>query len=472
MADAEGRLLWTNEAWADLILRLDHRPELAQGSLPWPVPTLVAEAGAQGGIAIWRESPQGVGALTSRHWVAFDEAGLLIGLAGFVDEVELTRRLRAQLALSRDRFEDVTRLVSDWIWEVDDSLRLYNVSNRSHEVLGRPAHLLLGRPLDDFGAFLDARGLPAASPLDRRRPLPFRDRVFVTTHANGAELEFRLSGLPIYDGATGAFRGFRGTARDVTELVRREAALIEAKETAERASEAKSRLLATVSHELRTPLNAIIGFTELILGEALGPIGTKAYKTYLGDVLSSGQRLLEIVNDIIDLAGAQSGAMELDDHAVDIGEAIRSMVERLASQGERGGLTLMVEIAPDLPRLQADGRRLKQVIRNLLSNAIKFTPAGGRIDVSAALDAERRLEIEVRDTGIGMLPEDIPTALEPFRQIDRRLNRAYEGIGLGLPLAKVLIERHGGTLRIESSLGQGTRAILTLPAWRLGTGSP
>ena len=256
-----------------------------------------------------------------------------------------------------------------------------------------------------------------------------------------------------------------GIRTDITELKRRERALFEAKEVAESANRAKSEFLANISHELRTPLNAIIGFSELIIAETMGPIA-KPYREYLQDVLNSGRHLLELINDILDLAKAEAGQLDLNEEALDIMSVTDGVVRLMRERAMRNGLRLTTTIAPDLPPLRADPRKLRQILLNLISNAVKFTPAGGSVRVEAECASDGDLLLRVIDTGIGIAPEDIAVALKPFGQVDGTLSRKYEGTGLGLPLTRAMVELHNGQILIESELDRGTTVIIRLPADR------
>lgn len=260
----------------------------------------------------------------------------------------------------------------------------------------------------------------------------------------------------------------------IDELERAQAALMHQKEElsdlatnlatarnqAEAASRAKSEFLAAMSHELRTPLNAVIGFSEVMVGEGLGSLGNDKYREYSRDILSSGQHLLTLINNILDLSKAESGKLELTAQAVDLAQIVETSA-RMACPRDREA-SMKIQIDPDARELIADQQKLKQILINLLSNAIKFTPEGGRITLSA----NRRdgwTDIAVADEGIGMKPEDIPNALTAFKQIDSTLGRKFEGTGLGLPLAARFAELHGGKLKIESSPGDGTTVTVSLP---------
>jgi len=237
-------------------------------------------------------------------------------------------------------------------------------------------------------------------------------------------------------------------------------------EAAAAGSQAKSQFLATMSHELRTPLNAIIGFSEIMALEALGPVGHPRYKEYAELVHASGGHLLALINDILDFSKIDAGRLELNEETLDIDEIVRDSLKMTRGQADAAGVRIAEPSCADIPLLRADRRRLRQVLLNLLSNSIKFTPSGGEIHVSA-VETAQGIAITVADSGIGIAAEDIPKALERFGQIDSSLSRKYEGTGLGLPLSKRLVELHGGTLVIESTVGIGTRVTINLPADRV-----
>jgi two-component system, cell cycle sensor histidine kinase PleC len=247
---------------------------------------------------------------------------------------------------------------------------------------------------------------------------------------------------------------------------RREQALRHAKEEAEAASRAKSQFLAHMSHELRTPLNAILGFSEVIRESLMGPLDVR-YREYGGDVHKAGQHLLTLINDVLDLAKIEVGRMELAEETVVLRDLIAGALSMVRETAERAGVAVVTDIGTELPPLRADRLRLKQAVLNLLSNALKFTPIGGEVRIAATLRADGDALLQISDNGIGMRPEDIPLALSPFGQVDDALNRRHRGTGLGLPLAKTLVELHGGRLEIDSAPGRGTTASIVLPRQRL-----
>ena len=250
---------------------------------------------------------------------------------------------------------------------------------------------------------------------------------------------------------------------DFTTIKEREENLRKAKLEAEAANAAKTRFLANMSHELRTPLNAIIGFSEIINGQMFGELGNARYLDYSSDILRSGRHLLDVINSVLDLSKSETGKMILDVRDVDMREILKDCAIMVGEQASEAGLEFAVRgIETALP-LKADPAKLRQIFLNLLSNAIKFTPRGGYIWAEVKCNAIG-IAVTVGDSGIGMSPEDVAVALTPFGQVDNRLERRYEGTGLGLPLTKAFIELHGGHLSFDSARGAGTRVTVTLPA--------
>jgi PAS domain S-box-containing protein len=265
---------------------------------------------------------------------------------------------------------------------------------------------------------------------------------------------------------TGTIVFYEGTVADVTDKIGAALALRKALEEAETAGRVKNAFLAAMSHELKTPLNAVLGFSEILKEELMGPLGSRAYQSYAADIHASGVRLLSIVNDVLDVARLQGGGVQLASEPCRIDGLVRG-----ALAGARSLTTdarqVEMNLPPSLPEIDVDAARFQQVLTNLLSNAFKFTPAGGRVRVSARRTDAEGLRIVVSDTGIGMEPHMVEAALEPFRQIDLSLARRFEGTGLGLTIVYAVIRLHGGSLDIESKPGQGTSVSVILPPERL-----
>lgn len=253
---------------------------------------------------------------------------------------------------------------------------------------------------------------------------------------------------------------------DIGERKAVERELVAAKEMAESSDRAKSEFLAHMSHELRTPLNAIIGFSEIIRDQMMGA-KPEAYKAYAADIHSSGQHLLEIINDILDLSKAEGGYLELRARAFDVPKMLNRCVDTVRELARKVDIEIAVIVGKNLPALYGEERRIRQIVLNLLSNAVKFTPAGGCIGVRTDLTASGDLQLIVEDSGIGMTKNQIEVALTPFRQVESHLSRRYEGAGLGLPLARRFAELHEGKLIIDSAPDAGTRISVTFPKDRL-----
>jgi signal transduction histidine kinase len=253
----------------------------------------------------------------------------------------------------------------------------------------------------------------------------------------------------------------------LAQIQRHDENLHGARHQAEAANRAKSDFLANMSHELRTPLNAILGFSEVLMNEMVGPLGQPRYREYAYDIHESGQHLLELINDILDLSKIEARRVELVDDLIDVRALAEKAAHMMADRAEHEGVGIRVLAAPDLPKLIADERLVKQALLNLISNAVKFTPRGGRVEVHLSLAADGTFCIRVRDTGIGIAQSDIARVLTPFCQVESAVSRNYQGTGLGLPLTKSFIEMHDGTFELKSRLGDGTDVTLRFPAKRV-----
>ncbi|HEV7370014.1 PAS domain S-box protein, partial [Arenibaculum sp.] len=476
--------------------------------------------------------------------------------------VDITERVLAmeRLRESERRFHDFAQAASDWFWEMDADLRLTYLSDRMAEATGVQPADLLGRTREEIAAERRTDPKWQAHLGDMRARRPFRDFEYAYRRVDGAVLQFRISGVPVFSGE-GAFLGYRGTGANVTEHRRAEArarraeqvladavesladgfilldpeqrfvmcnsryreyyrgvsallvpgtsfpeivrrcalngfvtsigdldaelrerfdpecrsfnkeeqlsdgrwirisdhrtndggrvgirteitmqkeqqeALRKARDVAEAASNAKSAFLASVSHELRTPLNAIIGFSDLLATEPWGPLGHERYREYVQDIHGSGKLLLDLINNILDVARIEAGRYELREETIDLGDAIRQ-VARLARQAVGSDRHQLDIAVPDpAPAVRADPRGIRQILLNLLGNAFKFTPDGGRISV-VVTTPDGAVEVAISDTGIGIPTDRLPELAQPFAQIDSVLSRRHSGSGLGLYISK------------------------------------
>jgi two-component system cell cycle sensor histidine kinase PleC len=424
-----------------------------------------------GGRSIWLDARgQGFGK------AGVDGHSRIIGVALDVTEERVAQAAENRL---RDAIESVSEAFVLW----DRSGRLLMCNRNYREVFNLEAKLL--KP----GAHRDHVNRFAALAIDQEHPAP--------SGAKGMREVQMQNGrwIQISERRT-AEGGLVMTAADVTlikeqdearrlneeqlqhavtNLERSQAALAELarkyeteKVKAEGANRAKSEFLANMSHELRTPLNAINGFSEIMIAQMFGPLGDSRYAEYARDIHNSGQHLLALINDILDMSKIEAGKMNLRFEPVSLAEVTDDAVRLVRNRAESAGLTLEVDF-PHLPDIEADYRALKQVLLNLLSNAVKFTPRGGRITVRAQACNHmlgERIRVSVADTGIGIAADDLDRLARPFEQVENQHAKTQQGTGLGLALTKSLVEMHDGELKIESVLGAGATVSFTLPVHR------
>ncbi len=255
--------------------------------------------------------------------------------------------------------------------------------------------------------------------------------------------------------------------RDVTAWKHTAEELTDARQTAEKASIAKSEFLAKISHEIRTPLNAIIGFSEVMMDERFGPIGNERYRQYLKDIHASGGHLISLLNDLVDLSKIEAGKLDLTFASVSLNDLTQQCVAIMQQQASRDHVIVRTSLSANLPQIIADARSVRQIALNLLSNSIKFTGAGGQVIVSTALTDDQEVVLRVRDTGTGMSEKDLETALEPFRQVATVAHWSSSGTGLGLPIIKALVEANHARFRIASEVGSGTLVEVAFPTTRV-----
>jgi PAS domain S-box-containing protein len=391
-----------------------------------------------------------------------DSTGGIVAIGGIA--IDISDRKRAELALqeSETRFRSFMENAPVEMVVKDLDGRFLMVSRAVEEIWDRKAEELLGRRTSDV---TESAGVAGVEEMDRE--------VIETGRTVERELHFpgwradwaHAVKFPIRDTA-GKIVAIGSVVLNITDKKRAEEELIRAKEEAEIANLAKSHFLANMSHELRTPLNAIIGFAEIIASQLFGPIGSEKYLGYAGDIRDSGTHLLGIVNSILDTSKIEAGSFELHEGPCDVAEMIESAAHMVGGRAREAELTLEQHVTPGLAPLIADERVCKQILLNLLSNAVKFTPAGGKIVVTANVEASGSLLIQVSDNGIGIAGEDLDKVFHRFSQIDNSYARRHGGTGLGLHLTKKLAELHGATIRLDSEPGIGTTVSVKFPPWR------
>jgi signal transduction histidine kinase len=286
----------------------------------------------------------------------------------------------------------------------------------------------------------------------------------------GREREGRFIPIFVNIARLSSSDGFCAVIKDVTNWKRAEEQLTSARRDVESASTNKSEFLAQMSHEIRTPLNAIIGFSDVMMNERFGPLGNERYKAYLEDIHRSGNLVLSLVNDLLDISKIEAGGQSFDFRAIEINSVVEEAVNMMQQQANRERVLIRTSYGYDLPQLVADERSIKQIVLNLVSNAIRFTDAGGQVIVSTSYEQNGDLTLKVRDTGIGMNENELEDALRPYRQVGQKTEAETSGTGLGLPLARALAESNKGDFRIRSTPGEGTVIEIAFPASRVLAG--
>ena len=397
-------------------------------------------------------------------------------------EITELKTVENALRASERQLRTIFDNMQDAYYRTDREGRVVMMSAASEQLLGYSREESIGKQLADY--YWDPRE---------------RDRLLEALAENGGRLAGVESKMRHRDGRpvwvwtklqywhddAGNVGGIEGISRDITDrknaeeerrrahdelelrVQERTRDLKEALEKVSEASRAKSDFLANMSHELRTPMNAILGFSDLLAKEALGPMGNPRYRDYAADIYESGQHLLSLINELLDLARIEARTLELRDDTVDIGALIRSAIHMCEKIAKEGNVSMQIAAAASVPRLRGDELRLTQVFLNLIGNALKFTPPGGRVDIRYGQAADGGIEAVVADTGQGIAPEDIERVQVPFARGRQPFVRSKEGLGLGLPLAKAFMEAHGGTLNIASTPGKGTTVVLGFPKDRV-----
>jgi two-component system cell cycle sensor histidine kinase PleC len=299
--------------------------------------------------------------------------------------------------------------------------------------------------------------------------MPFDDinKLGFTIAAIGAQVYFVLLSQRQYKSAVAGLEFQSEKDALIAELEQAKANSDEARRRAEESNIAKSQFLATMSHELRTPLNAILGFSEVIKNELFGPLQVPAYKEYINDIHASGQHLLNLINEILDLSRVEAGRYELKEEAIDLANLVEDCQHMLNLRAKARSITVRVQAESHLPKIWADERAIRQVTLNLLSNAIKFTPQGGEVDLKVGWTASGGQYLSVTDNGPGIPENEIPIVLSSFGRGSSALKSAEQGSGLGLPIVKGLVDLHGGSFTLRSKLREGTEVVITIPPQRV-----
>ncbi len=375
-------------------------------------------------------------------------------------EIKVTERT-TELSAANQFLDSMIENIPNMIFVKEArNLRFIRFNRAGEDLLGFPRGDLIGKnDFDFFPADQAERFISADRETLRNRDLVDIPEETIQTNKRGARI-LHTKKIPILD-ATGEPAFLLGISEDITEAKKTQEALLQAQEEAERANRVKSQFLASMSHELRTPLNAILGFSELLSDDKTGRFDEATRRRFLDQIHTSGEHLLQLINDILDLSKVEAGQMDLQLQPVELRSLIdeaRATVEPLA---QSKAIALNAEPGPEL-HLIADAAKVKQMLLNLLSNAIKFTPDGGSIQIRGRRVASW-VEIAISDTGIGIAAEDLGRLFTEFQQLDAGPGRQQEGTGLGLALTRRFAELHGGQVDVESALGKGSTFTLRLP---------
>ncbi|MDQ3557692.1 MAG: ATP-binding protein, partial [Pseudomonadota bacterium] len=442
------------------------RPEPPPASTSAPVAADQPEAAAQEAIEPAADEPpspaaeappETVGRIAPRSDSGAEPAAPL-GERVSMPEGEAQRRLREMTA--------ILDTATDGVVIVDAEGVIESVNASAEALFGLDAHEMLrvefGELLtpetrgaaDDYLSGLKENGV--ASLLNEGREVAARA-------GSGAIPLFMTMGR--ISGADGG--RFCAVLRDITHWKRNEAELVAARRAAEAASGQKSEFLARVSHEIRTPLNAIIGFAEVMIEERFGPVENERYREYLRDIRASGEHVVSLVNDLLDISKIEAGKLDLDFVAVPLNDLVRECIALMQPQAGRAHVVLRSSLSRDVPGIVADQRTIRQIVLNLLSNSVKFTGPGGQVIASTTLAETGEALLRIRDTGEGMSEDELARAMEPFRQIATATLSDRTGTGLGLPLTKALVEANRASLAIRGARGEGTVVTITFPPTRV-----
>jgi PAS domain S-box-containing protein len=372
-----------------------------------------------------------------------------------------TDDLETRLAELRTIIDTAT----DGVVIIDNEGAIRSVSKPAEALFGYDDGDLTGKPFTSLFAIESQR--PAREYLDGLAGNGVASVLNDGREVIGREVQGRFIPLFMTIGRLPNESGFCAVLRDITHWKRAEEELTEARAVAERASSQKTEFLARVSHEIRTPLNAIIGFSELMIDEKFGPIGSERYRDYLRDINRSGNHVLDLVNDLLDISKIEAGQQELSYEAVSLNDVLGETVAMMQPQANRERVIIRSSFASKLPDVVADLRSIRQIALNLLSNAIRYTPAGGQVIVSTAYESSGDIAMRVRDTGIGMAAAEIEQALKPFKQVNALKRPRGDGTGLGLPLTKAMVEANRARFVIQSTPGEGTLVEIIFPSQRV-----
>lgn len=391
-----------------------------------------------------------------------DQFGKPTALVGVSQDVTDLERANKAIRNSEQEFRLLAEHSTDVISRYDVEGNPVYVSPSVERVLGYPPEVSLTQSWAEFTHPQDRKHV-AAEIVGMFKDHQTRRVSYRMMASSGEYLWLESAITPLVDDR-GEYQGMVTCTRDITEQKTREQELMAAREHAEQANLTKSRFLANMSHELRTPLNAILGFSEMMTQEIFGPMGNTQYGEYAELIHESGSHLLSLISDILDMSKIEAGKYELSFESVAVVPALKKAARMVQTRVGEGELELLLQVdGIEDCHVYADERALTQILLNILSNAVKFTPAGGRITLSAVRAAHGRIAISVRDTGVGIEAQDLERVLNPFEQVVRHAELASQGTGLGLPLVRALVDMQDGVFNINSTPGRGTTVTIAIP---------
>jgi len=461
---------------------------LSSWLIPWMVVVpLEAALATDRRIVAWGAGAAGLGLtiLALAEWYGFMQGAQALPLStialafmGVMTAMAYAAALAVMIQLVHKRSETAVRAgeeryrllaehATDMITRHDEKGRVVFASLAAQQLFGEPANKVIGDGLfervhvADRPAYLTSLSRCLAN----NEPIAVEFRVRRAGAADMARyvwVEMRCRPMRPAEGALIDRPGIVAVTRDISDRKTQEAELMRTRDEAESASRAKTQFLANMSHELRTPLNAVIGFSEILNRELFGSLGEARYRDYARLIHESGEHLLNVVNDILDMSKIEAGKFKIVKEPFDVASLVKSCCDIMRHTAEQRSLSLITDVAPAIPELPADKRACKQMLLNVIANAIKFTDPGGWVRVSARV-ANGGVEFVVADNGIGIAEKDLPKLGNPFVQANNSYDRSYDGAGLGLSVVKGLARLHGGRLELASTLGHGTTASIFLP---------
>lgn len=392
-------------------------------------------------------------------------------VVGSIKDVEAQTRAFKALSEAEKKYQTIVENAAGGIYQITSEGQILSANLALARILGYSSPEELKYSVIDI-SILYANGADRKKYLHNIEEVGFvRNLETQIRRKDGAKIWINENARAVRDDE-GQIKYFEGSIEDITQRKEALNALKEAKLQSDIANRAKSEFLANMSHELRTPLNAIIGFSEIIESEALGALPQPAYKEYAGEIHSSGNKLLSIINEILDISRIDAGDRQLNETLTDLKKIVTNVTNLMQGKVTDAGLEVINQLAENTPRVIVEELAFKQILMNLMSNAIKFTPEGGQIFIDCERDNRTGdLRLSMTDTGIGLEEEDIAKALSPFGQIDNALDRSNSGTGLGLTIVNSLIKLHGGRLELVSQKNIGTTVTLVIPVHRIATPS-